>query len=87
MLNDQFSNNPLAKVVQESNSEARSLLTNKKDWRPHTRSSTDNKRIDPEKHLKAIDRIRNLGYDYEHIRDKLQDASSDINQIYRAFVK
>ena len=87
MINDQFMNNPLAQVVQDSGRRDKTLVPQKRDWKSNTRSATESKRVDPEKHLKAIDRIRSLGYEYTHINEKLRDVSSDISQIYRAFIK
>ena len=86
MINAQYADNPLARIVN-SNNPSRSLLTNKKDWRPATRSSLADKRIDPDVHFKAVDKLRSLGYNYEHISDKLGDCTSDINRMYLEFTK
>ena len=85
MLNDQYANNPLAKIVNWN--DAKSLLAQRKDWRPQTFSSSNEKRIDPDKHLKAVDKIRSLGFNYDIIKEKLGDYASDISRMYREFVK
>ncbi|CAI2361148.1 unnamed protein product [Moneuplotes crassus] len=87
MINDQYSNNPLVKLVKGDKSNTKSLLCNKKDWRTSTRSSLSHKRIDPEIHLKAIDKIRSMGYNYKLINEKLGDCTSDINRMYRNFIR
>lgn len=85
MLNSQYANNPLAKVLNSN--DTRSLLAHRKDLRPQTFSTVNEKRIDPDKHLKAVDRIRSLGYNYDIIKEKLGDYASDISRMYREFVK
>lgn len=87
MINDQYANNPLAKLVQGDKPNAKSLLSNKKDWRPSTRSSLAHKRIDPEVHLKAVDKIRHMGYNYKQISEKLGDWTSDVNRMYMNLIK
>ncbi len=87
MINDQYSNNPLAKLVQGDVNNAKSLLSNKKDWRPSSRSTLSHQRIDPEIHLKAVDKIRHMGYNFKQINEKLGDSTSDVNRIYMNLIK
>jgi serine/threonine protein kinase len=67
MLNNDEFKNPLAHIISEDDSKPKSILFQQKEWRPKTKSCLANKRIDPDAHLKAIDKIRNLGFNYDEI--------------------
>ena len=87
MINDQFSQNPLAKIIQENNLKPRSLLSNKKDWRPKTRSFLINKRNNPEFHLQEVNKITNPGYNLKQINDRLGEFKSNINRMNLHLIK